>query len=426
MLSHSNRLQRLVARGDASLWIRPLLGLMVFALAILPALAQVSTGNISGYVRDTSGAAIPGVMVTAKMVEQQTSRTAQTNSEGFYDLLALPPGKYEMTFDIKGFQKQTEIGLELTVGQNLRADSTLQLGSVETQVTVGAQAPLVDTTSATITGLIDDQRVQDLPLNGRNVISLARILPGVLNVNAPQEMGDARGGPTMDVNGGRDNMNQFTFNGGYFDNPSRNTGINFPPPDAIQEVRIQTHNFSAEYGRNPGSQVNVVSKTGTNEFHGAAWEFLRNSDLNARNFFSPNVPALRQNQFGAAAGGRIIKDKLFFFGTYEGLRDRRQAQTVESFLPTAAERAGDFTASSSTLTDPVDPITGKPLTDSSGNPCVAGKEIAGLRSPDSQQYLRGARLTTPGGRPFHDPWGLEPKREAPGIRQFLLRQQQPK
>jgi hypothetical protein len=230
MLSHGNRLHWLVTRGDASSWIRPILGLMVFALAIVPAVAQVSTGNISGYVKDTSGAAIPGVTVTAKMVEQQTTRNAQTNSEGFYDLLALPPGKYEMTFEVRGFQKQTETGLELTVGQNLRADSTLQLGSVETQVTVGAQAPLVDTTSATITGLIDDQRVQDLPLNGRNVISLARILPGVLNVNAPQEMGDARGGATMDVNGGRDNMNQFTFNGGYFDNPSRNTGINFPPP----------------------------------------------------------------------------------------------------------------------------------------------------------------------------------------------------
>ena len=375
MWSRTSRLDRPVARGNASSWIRLMLALSACGLATVPAVAQVSTGNISGYVKDTSGAAIPAfVTVTAKMVEQQTTRTAQTNAEGFYDLLALPPGHYEMTFEVNGFQKQTETGLELTVGQNLRVDSTLQVGSVETQVSVGAQAPLVDTTSATLSGLIDDRRIVDLPLNGRNIMGLAAILPGVLNVNAPQEMGDARGGPTMDVNGGRPNMNQFTFNGGYFDNPSRNTGINFPPPDAIQEVRIQTHNFSAEYGRNPGSQVNVVSKTGTNEFHGAAWEFLRNSDLNARNFFSPNVPALRQNQVGAAGGGRIIKDKLFFFGTYEGLRDRRQAQTVESFLPTAAERNGDFTASGSTLADPVDPITGNPLTDQFGNPCVARQQ----------------------------------------------------
>ncbi len=270
MWSRTSRLDRPVVRGDASSWIRLMLALAACGLATVPAVAQVSTGNISGYVKDTSGAAIPTVTVTAKMVEQQTNRTAQTNSEGFYDLLALPPGTYEMTFEVNGFQKQTETGLELTVGQNLRVDSTLQVGSVETQVTVGAHAPLVDTTSATLSGLIDDQRIVDLPLNGRNIMGLAAILPGVLNVNAPQEMGDARGGPTMDVNGGRANMNLFTFNGGYFNNPSRNTGINFPPPDAIEEVRIQTHNFSAEYGRNPGSQVNVISKAGTNEFHGAA------------------------------------------------------------------------------------------------------------------------------------------------------------
>ena len=137
-----------------------------------------------------------------------------------------------------------------------------------------------------MSGLIDDRRVVDLPLNGRNVIGLARILPGVLNVNAPQQMNDARGGPRMNVNGGRSNMNLFTLNGGYFNNPSRNTGMNFPPPDAVQEVRILTHNFAAEYGRNPGSQVNVVFAAGTNEFHGSAWEFLRNDAMNARNFFS--------------------------------------------------------------------------------------------------------------------------------------------
>jgi len=368
--------------------LRALMAFLVVGFAIVRVGAQSATGNIAGYVKDSSGAAIPNVTVTAKMVEQQTTRTAQTNAEGFYTMLALPPGNYEMTFEVQGFQKLAQTGLELTVGQNLRVDSTLQLGAVETQVTVGAEAPLVDTTSATLTGLIDDQRVQDLPLNGRNVVSLARTLPGVLNVNAPQSMGDARGGPEMDVNGGRPNMNLFTFNGGYFNNPSRNTGINFPPPDAIQEIRIQTHNFSAEYGRNPGSQVNVVSKTGTNEFHGAAWEFLRNDALNARNFFSPSVPSTKQNQFGVAAGTRVIKDKLFVFGTYEGLRDHRQAQTVESFLPTAAERAGDFTALGTTLNDPVDPLTNKPLTDASGNSCVSNNKIApGCISPVAQNLL---------------------------------------
>src|SRR5690348_1084188 len=179
------------------------LALLIVCLATLPAFAQTATGNIVGYVKDTSGAAVPNVTVTARMVEQQASRAAQTNAEGYYSLLALPPGNYAMSFEVKGFQKETHTGLELTVGQNLRVDSTLQVGAVETQVTVGAEAPLVETTSATLSGLIDDRRVVDLPLNGRNIMGLAAILPGVLNVNAPQTMGDARGGPEMDVNGGR-------------------------------------------------------------------------------------------------------------------------------------------------------------------------------------------------------------------------------
>jgi Carboxypeptidase regulatory-like domain len=177
MVSYTNRANRRSACSDSPRWVLPILALLTLALVAAPAAGQVATGNITGYVKDASGAAIPDVTVTAKMVEQQASRTGQTNAEGFYNLLSLPPGKYELTFEVKGFQKQTQTGLELTVGQNLRVDSALQLGSVETQVNVTSQAPLVDTTSATITGLIDDQRVQDLPLNGRNIISLAVFFP---------------------------------------------------------------------------------------------------------------------------------------------------------------------------------------------------------------------------------------------------------
>jgi hypothetical protein len=201
----------------------------------------------------------------------------------------------------------------------------------------------------------------------------------------------------MNVNGGRANMNLFTLNGGYFNNPSRNTGMNYPPPDAVQEVRILTHNFAAEYGRNPGSQVNVVSRAGTNEFHGSAWEFLRNDALNARNFFSSRVPDLKQNQFGVAAGAPIVRDKVFVFGTYQGLRDRREAQTVQAFVPTAAQRAGDFTGSDVTLTNAVDPITGQPFTDASGNPCVANNRIApGCISPVAKTLLDYVPVTPSG------------------------------
>ena len=291
---------------------------MILASVSMPVSAQV-TGRISGFVKDPAGAAVPSVAVTARMTEQQSTATARTNSEGFYDILALPPGAYEIVFEAAGFKRQVRSGVELTIGQNVRVDAALEVGSLETQVTVTGTAPLVDTISPVLSGLIDDRRVVDLPLNGRNLMSLAGILPGVLAVNVTQQMDNARSGPIMDVNGGRSNMNLFTFNGGYFNNPSRNTGINYPPPDAIEEVRILTHDFSAEYGHNPGSQVLVASKSGTNQIHGAAWEFLRNNDLNARNFFAPTVPVVHQHQFGAAAGGPIRKDKLFIFGNYQGL-----------------------------------------------------------------------------------------------------------
>jgi hypothetical protein len=387
-MSTHRRLRAAAAALAAGCWL---------IAAVSPVQAQTATGNISGYVRDSSGSAVPAATVTAKMSEQQVARTAETNSEGFYQLPAMPPGTYDLTVEAKGFQRQTQTGMELTVNQNLRADATLQVGAVETQVTIAATAPLVDTTSATMSGLIDDRRVVDLPLNGRNVIGLARILPGVLNVDAPQQMGDARGGPEMNVNGGRANMNLFTLNGGYFNNPSRNTGMNYPPPDAVQEVRILTHNFAAEYGRNPGSQVNVVSRAGTNEFHGSAWEFLRNDALNARNFFSSRVPDLKQNQFGVAAGAPIVRDKIFVFGTYQGLRDRREAQTVQAFVPSAAQRAGDFTGSDATLTNAVDPNTGEPFTDAAGNPCVANNRIApGCISPVAQRLLEYVPISPSG------------------------------
>jgi hypothetical protein len=367
----------------------PLLLALLIAFVSAGAVEGQAVGNISGYVKDASGAVIPGVSVTAVMSEQKTSRAAQADGQGFYNFVGLLPGHYDVSFQQQGFETQVRSGLELTVGQDLRVDAALTVGSTQTKVDVGTTAPLVETTSSTLSGLIDDRRVVDLPLNGRNVIGLAAILPGVTNVSAPQSMGDARGGPTMDVNGGRPNMNLFTLDGGYFTNPSRNTGINYPPPDAIQEVRILTQNFNAEYGHSPGSQIEVLSKAGTNSFHGAAWEFLRNNDLNARDFFAPSVPVERQNQFGGAAGGPILKNKLFVFGSYQGLSNHEQAESKVATVPTAAERSGDFTALNTVLVDPTNPLTGKPLTDNNGNSCIAGNVIAaGCISPAATKLLQ--------------------------------------
>jgi len=361
---------------------------IALVILALPVWAQ-TTGRISGFVKDPADAAVPSVIVTTRMTQQQTTSKATTNSEGFYDFEALPPGDYEFTFEAPGFRRQVRSGVELTINENLRVDASLEVGSLETQVTVTGAAPLVDTVSPTLSGLIDDRRVVDLPLNGRNIMSLAGVLPGVLGVSVPQQMDNARSGPIMDVNGGRSNMNLFTFNGGYFNNPSRNTGVNYPPPDAVEEIRILTHDFSAEYGHNPGSQVMVVSKSGTNQFHGGAWEFLRNNDLNARNFFAPTVPVVHQHQFGGAGGAPIRKDSLFIFGVYQGLINHQQAQSVQSFVPTAAQRSGDFIALKTTLNDPVSPITSKPMTDPvTGSPCVAGNQIAaGCINPASAKLL---------------------------------------
>ncbi|MGH9354481.1 MAG: carboxypeptidase regulatory-like domain-containing protein, partial [Terriglobia bacterium] len=350
-----------------------------FILILAPMAIAQSTATISGFVRDPSGAALPSATVTALMTEQNSSRKTTTNGSGFYNFPALLPGDYTLTFKARGFKQQVHLGVTLTVSQNVTVDAQLVVGPVTTKVSVTSTAPLVDTTSNTLSGLVDDRRIVDLPLNGRNVMSLAEILPGVTNVSAPQTMvaggGGARGGPEMDVSGGLPNAANYTLDGGYFNDPSRNTGINMPPPDAIAQFRILTTNFEAQYGLTSGAQVQVISKAGTNSFHGAAWEFLRNDAFNARDYFAPNVPAEKQNQFGAALGGPILKNKLFFYASYQGLTDQGQAESTTAVLPSAAERAGNFTGSSKKLVDPVNPITGLPLTAPDGGPCVVANVI---------------------------------------------------
>lgn len=353
------------------------MSLAFVTLALVSTLYAQANGTMSGYVRDASGSAVPGAKVTATLLERGTSSVTETDIEGFYNFTALEPGAYTLTVEKAGFRRYEQQGLTLTVRQNLRVDAQVVVGTLAQTVTVTSQVPIVDTTSGTVSGLVDDRRIVDLPLNGRNVMGLAEIVPGVLNVSAPQIMADTRSGPEMNVNGGRGDMNSFTFDGAYFINPARNTGVNYPPPDALQEFRIETANFDSQYGRNSGSQVTVVAKSGTNGFHGDVFEFLRNDAFNARNFFSSTVPALKQNQFGGTAGGPIKKDKLFYFGSFQGLIDNPQAVSSEAFVPSTSERNGDFTAllPGTTLTDPVNPVTGFPMTTTTGAPCVAGNII---------------------------------------------------
>jgi hypothetical protein len=363
------------------------LALLLLLGSLSGASAQVA-GRISGYVRDPSGASITGASVTAVSTEQQLSRSATTDDTGYYNLLAMPPGVYDITFESAGFEKQVQKGVALTMGQALRLDVEPKLGALASEVTVSSTALLVNTVNQTLAALVDDRRVQDLPLNGRNIVALANILPGVTQVFAPQEMTNTRMGPTLVVHGGRAVDNNFTFNGANFTHFGQSTGVNYPPPDAVQEIRIQTHSFGSEYGNSAGSQVSVSSKSGTNKVHGAAWEFLRNTQLNARSFFQPRRTTSRQNQTGASVGGPIKKDRLFAFGYYQRLWNRPESGSSVALVPSAAQRAGDFSALSARLRNPNDTLTGQPLVDSAGRPCVNGNVVgASCIDPGARNVL---------------------------------------
>jgi hypothetical protein len=347
--------------------------------------AQVA-GTISGYVRDESGAVVPGADVKATMIGQQLTRSAVTDETGFFNLLAMPRGSYEITAQLTGFTTQ-QTKAELTSGENLRVDFKMNLGQLSETVVVSGTAALIETRSATMSGLVDDRRVQELPLNGRNVVELASTIPGITDVNASEEMGSTRGGPTMIVHGASRGQNNFTLNGANFTNYSQTAGFNPPPPDAVQEIRVQTSAFSAEFGNNAGAQVSMVTKAGSNQFHGSAWEFHRNAKLNARNFFAARKPEQKQNQWGASAGGRIVPNKLFFFGSYQKLTNRAESVSSQATVLTDAQRLGDFTGGP-VIRNPTDGITGQPFTNRSGGPCVAANVIhPDCISPVAKAYL---------------------------------------
>ena len=323
-----------------------------FLCAAAAALAQ-GTGTILGDVTDPSGSAVAGANVTATLVERGTTRVVTTGPDGSYVMPVLGIGTYTIQIAAPGFKTLTRDGIELTANENVRVDSKLELGGVTETVSVTSDAPLVDSRSSVVGTRIDSRRVVELPINGRNITALAVLLPGAAQVNAPQTFTGDRSGPTVSMSGSRGNQNLFLFDGAHFNAVFRNTGLNYPPPDAIQEVNVLTNSYSAEYGRNAGSIFNVVTRSGTNEVHGSAWEFLRNQKLNARNYFAPSTkPKLIQNQFGGAAGGPIRKDKIFWFGSYEGLRIRPQSLSTAAFPLTEAERAGDFSASKTPVRDP--------------------------------------------------------------------------
>jgi len=318
----------------------------IVAFASSPAFAQVSSAVISGAVHDATGGVIPGATVTAKHIESGLTRTVQTNETGDYKMPSLPVGPYEVTADKTGFRQQSRRGINLSVAQEAVVNLTLEVGELAEQVEVTEEAPLVNTTLSSTSGLITESQIKELPLNGRSFDQLL-----TLNVGTIDNRSNINNGAwtSFSVSGKRPETNRFIMNGvdyigsnstGQFITPSGSSG-QLLGVDAVREYNVLQNSYGAEYGKRAGAQVTVVSSSGTNQVHGNVFEYLRNSALDARNYFdaTSSVPPFKRNQFGGSLGGPLKKDKAFLFGNYEGFRERLAKSNV-SIVPDALARQG--------------------------------------------------------------------------------------
>jgi hypothetical protein len=320
-------------------------GVCLFLLLVSGAagLAQ-TTGGIRGTVKDPSGAVVPGAEVTVTLSGTQTSRTVPAGNDGDYEIVELPVGHYSLEVSAPGFKKFVVKDLEVTLGHVALINAVLQIGASAESVTVEAEAAQVETTSTQLGAVMNDIAVRQLPLATRNTYQLLQLQPGVQSQLGSDLFYGSDSPGVVSVNGGRGRSNNYMVNGGDGNDIFVNGPAIQPSPDAIEEFRVLTNTFDAEYGRNSGSVVNVVTKSGTNKLHGDVFEFFRNKVLNTRGYFDPAKKDYQQNQFGATLGGPIKKDKTFIFGSYEGDRLRQGISSGLVTLPTVAEATGDFSA----------------------------------------------------------------------------------
>ena len=324
-----------------------LLAFLFLPLAVVQtSFAQgVSTGTVSGTVADTTGAVIPSAQVTLVSADQGLTRSAKSNASGEYVFNAVQVGAYTVKISASGFADFEADGVQVDADQNVTVNGALKLASVSSQVTVvETSGSTIDTQSGTIGELVSQQLVDGLPLDGGNTVALAGLLPGVVGMNAPATFTGERLGPTYSVSGSRNTQNLMLLDGSMWNNLFYNTGLNYPPRWGLQEVSVQLNNFKAEYGRNAGSIFNVITASGSNQFHGTLWEYAENAAFNAYPYNDPPYipqlpvkPPLVQNQYGAGIGGPIVKNKLFFFGTFQGIR-KNEANIGVADVQTYAER----------------------------------------------------------------------------------------
>ena len=328
--------------------------------------AQQITGSIRGTVIDPAGATVQGASVNAVHVETGLTRSAVTNRSGEYVLVELPVGHYRLQVAAKGFQSYLQQGITLDVNETATVPVHLTVGAETQNVEVLADAQLIQTTVTGMGETVTERDVLELPLNGRNFSQLGLLQPGVvpLTPGLAEAGGSLRDGQAYAVNGQRPESNNFLVDGANNFNGVDGGFVLKPPVDAITEFKILTHNANAEFGNALGSTTNIITRSGSNQFHGSMWEFLRNDAFDATNYFASRTEPLKQNQFGGRFGGPILKDKTFFFVYYEGFRNH-QGETVQSTVPSVAERNGDFSA----LCSAFDPQSGMcEDTDSKGQP----------------------------------------------------------
>ena len=306
---------------------------------------QNITAQISGTVKDSSGLVVPDAEVKVTQTATGAVRTTTSHADGGYVLPNLPVGPYLLEVNKAGFAKYVQSGIVLQVDANPTIDAALKVGSVNEQVTVQADANLVETHSTGVGTVIDQQRVEELPLNGRNVTELV-LLSGMATVGySGGFLTSTRSYPTIaiSVTGGVANWTQYNWDGAGHNDPYVGLNLPLPFPDALQEFKVESSALPAQYGQHASANVDIVTKSGTNQFHGDAFEFLRNNDLNARDFFAPTRDTLKRNQLGGTVGGRIIRDKLFFFAGYQLTLLHTTPEANIGYIPTPATLTGDFT-----------------------------------------------------------------------------------
>jgi hypothetical protein len=357
--------------------------------------AQITSSTMYGQVMDATGAAVPGAQVSVSNTDTNLIRTMETNSAGEYRIELLPVGSYRVEITKAGFKKVVLAGVVLQINVPARVDATMQLGNVSESITVTESVPLINTTSPEIGRTIENEEIKNLPLVNRNAYQLLELTPGVQNstfnagqpnpvitLGFPEQRTFINGG----VDGGAGSVSYY-LDGGINMTGLRNTGNILPNPDAIQEYRVETSNYDAEYGKMSSGVITVLTKSGTNNLHGSLFEYWRDSALNANNWNSARAtPPLRRSQFGGAFGGPIIKDKTFFFVSYQGLRQLSSFFFTGATVPTAAERTGDFTAFPS--------LTALPSQYTCGSPTIICPR---LLDPTAQALLNhtGAATTFP-------------------------------